>query len=143
MFKISSCIGVAVVALSACVPVPNVRYYAPAVTGKVMANGLAVRNAEVIVTSQFAEEVRKVATDSEGHFSTEAIKKLFFTATLIGDPLYGYTITIVVADQKYEGLSEAYVGHPPKQLDIQCDLSTPIQLHSRKRYCNITGSKDG
>jgi len=58
-----------------------------------------------------------------------------FFASLLGDPLYGYTVTITNAENQYEGFGEGYVGYAPEQLTVVCDLSKPIQLRSKKRYC--------
>jgi len=93
--------------ISGCVPIPNVRYYAPAVTGVVTQAGIPVENAEVVVSSGFAGEATKGTTLPNGHFAAEPIRKFFFTALAIGDPLYGYSVQIRVAGKTYDGYSHS------------------------------------
>ena len=122
-------------ALAGCMPWPHFHYRAPAVEGVVTNNGVPVQNAEINVSSQFSEEQQKGVTDSNGRFSTKPIREFMFFASLLGDPLYGYTVTITNAANQYEGFGEGHVGYAPEQLMVVCDLSKPIQLRSKKRYC--------
>ena len=124
-------------ALAGCMPWPHFHYRAPAVEGVVTNNGVPVQNAEINVSAEFSEEQQKSVTDSNGRFSTKPIRELMFFAPLLGDPLYGYTVTIINAENQYEGLGEGYVGYAPEQLTVVCDLSKPIQLRSKKRYCAV------
>ena len=120
-------------------PIPNFRYYAPAVSGVVMREGLPVQQAKVHVAGNYVQETRSVVTASDGRFSTEAIRKLLLTASLIGDPLYSYSVEIVVGDKVYAGYSEASVGYAPKSAQLKCDLSRLIRVGSREVYCSLEG----
>jgi len=126
--------------VSGCVPFPNYRYYAPAVSGVVLQDDLPVDKAEVHVFGQFAEEVQFNATGQDGHFATMPIRKLLLTASLIGDPLYAYTVQITVGGQQYLGYSEASVGYAPSTLELKCDLSRPFQLGRRQLHCSPTNA---
>ena len=129
---------IASIFVSGCVPFPNYRYYAPAVSGVVLQDGVPVDKAEVHVSAQFAEEVQFNATGQDGRFATAAIRKLLLTASLIGDPLYAYSVRITVGGQQYLGYSEASVGYAPSKLELKCDLSRPFQLGSMQLYCSPT-----
>jgi hypothetical protein len=124
------------VAVGGCVPFPNYRYYAPAISGVVTQDGAPVGMAEVRVSGQFTEEVRSATTDRDGRFATEPVRKLLFTATLIGDPLYAYSVQITVGGKQYTGYAEASVGYAPSKFQLKCDLSRPIKLGSRQLYCS-------
>lgn len=121
--------------LAGCMPWPHFHYLAPAVEGVVTNNGVPVPNTEINVSAQFSEEQQKGVTDSNGRFSTKPIREFMFFASLLGDPLYGYTVTITNAANQYEGFGEGHVGYAPEQLMVVCDLSKPIQLRGKKRYC--------
>ena len=122
-------------ALAGCMPWPHFHYLAPAVEGVVTNNGVPVQNAEINVSAEFSEEQQKGVTDSNGRFSTKPIREFMFFASLLGDPLYGYTVTITNAENQYEGFGEGHVGYAPEQLTVVCNLSKPIRLRSKKRYC--------
>lgn len=136
-------IGVTAWALSACVPIPNYYYYAPAISGVVTADGQPVQNVEVKVSARFSEEIQTATTDQAGRFETKPIKQLLLTMTLIGDPLYGYGLDVMTAGQKYEGYVESYVGYAPKQLQVVCELSKPIQTRNRQSYCAVVSKEQG
>jgi hypothetical protein len=121
--------------LAGCMPWPHFHYRAPAVEGIVTNNGIPVKNAEINVSAEFSEEQRKSVTDSNGRFSTKPIREFMFFASLLGDPLYGYTITITNVENQYDGLEEGHVGYAPDQLTVVCDLSKSIQLRSKKHHC--------
>ncbi len=121
--------------VSGCVPFPNYRYYAPAVSGVILQDGVPVDKAQIHVSGQFAEEVQFNATGQDGRFATEPIRRRFLTAWLIGDPLYAYFVRITVGGKQYLGYSKASVGYAPSKLALKCDLSRPIQLDSKHIYC--------
>ncbi len=124
--------------LAGCMPWPHFHYHAPASEGVVTSYGVPVQNAEINVSAKFSEEQEKGITDSNGRFSTKPIREFMFFASLLGDPLYCYTVTITYAANQYEGFGEGHVGYAPEQLMVVCELSKPIQLRSKTRYC--TGS---
>ncbi|WP_430699151.1 DUF6795 domain-containing protein [Rubrivivax gelatinosus] len=121
--------------LYGCVPFPNVRYYAPAISGVVTQDGNPVVSAEVRVTGQFSNNVHIVASDQAGRFASEPIRKMLLTASLMGDPLYGYAIEIVHGGKVYAGYSESSVGYAPKELKLSCELAKPIQRGNAKFHC--------
>lgn len=121
--------------LSACVPLPNVRYDAPAISGVVTRDGIPVPGAAVAVSAQFAEEAVAGATDAAGRFTVQPIRRLHLTATLIGDPLYAYSMVITVGERRYVGYFESGVGHVPRQLSLRCELSQPQPTPAEPRYC--------
>ena len=127
--------------ITGCMPWPHYRYYAPAVEGVVMSNGQPVSNADVKVVAQFSEEQRAAVTDSNGRFHTKPIKELQFFASLLGDPLFGYKVSIAHAAQQYEGFGEAHVGYPPKELQVTCDLSRAVRKQKTEQYCERAGSE--
>ena len=132
-------IAIASAALSGCVPIPNLHYFAPAVSGVVMRGDVPVAGAEVFVSGAFSKEVRVGSTDREGRFSTESIRELRLTAFILGDPLYGYTVKIVDGGETYDGFAWMAVGDGPKEVKMVCDLSRPIQVGSAHRLCRWDG----
>jgi len=121
--------------LAGCVPFPNFRYYAPAVSGVITKDGFPVENAQVRVSAQFAGEGKVAATGPNGRFAAKSIRTFLLTASLIGDPLYAYSVQVTVAGKIYEGYSEAGVGYAPEKLEVSCELSRPRRLGSKQVYC--------
>jgi hypothetical protein len=87
------------------------------------------------VSGQFAGEVQLSVTGPDGRFATESIRKLLLTASLMGDPLYAYSVQITVAGKTYDGYSQADVGYAPDKLQLKCDLSQPLKLGGKQVYC--------
>lgn len=122
-------------ATAGCMPWPHSHYRAPAVEGVIMNNGAPVQDAEIRVSAQFSDEQQKGITDSNGRFKTKPIREFMFFASLLGDPLYGYSVTITQAESTYEGFGEADVGYASRELNVACDLSKPTQQRNNKKYC--------
>lgn len=123
-------------ALSGCVPFPSTRYYAPEVTGRVVRNGAPVANAEIRLTATFIDRVAISMTDSDGRFKLGPLSKVLLTRSLLGDPLYAYTLAINVAGKSYRGLSDGAVGYAPPELRVSCNLSEPIGQGQSLGYCS-------
>jgi hypothetical protein len=123
--------------LSACVPFPHNQYYAPALEGVVTNGGQPISNTELRIKAKFSDKQQQATTDEHGAFHTQAIKEFVFFAWLIGDPLFGYTVTISGPGPGYTGFDEFSVGYAPKELKLVCDLSAPIETQSRKQYCHV------
>ena len=122
-------------------PWPHFHYRAPAIEGVVTDNGVPVPNADISVSAQFSDEQQRAVTDTKGHFNTKPIREFMFFASLLGDPLFGYSVQINRAAHQYEGFGEAYVGYAPTQLKVACDLSKPNQLRNKKQYCLSQGNE--
>jgi len=122
-------------AVVGCVPFPNVHYFAPAVSGVVMADGAPVSGARVSVGALFSSEHQVAVTDSQGHFSTAPIRKLELTAMLIGDPLYGFSIDFIKGERIYGGYSENSIGYAPNSIELVCDLERPLVRGARTSFC--------
>ena len=93
------------------------------------------------MSAQFSDQQQTAVTDSSGRFRTKPIKELQFFASLLGDPLFGYNVSIVQASQEYRGFGEAYVGYSPKELKVTCNLSEPIRSSRREQYCRRAGDE--
>ena len=126
--------------LTGCVPFPNLRYYAPAVSGIVMQDGKPAAGVEIRVSAHFANEVRAAIAASDGRFNTDSIRKLL-TATLVGDPLYGYTVEIRNACNVYSGFVDFSVGHAPSAIQLNCDLSRPVGRVGHQVYCTASDDR--
>jgi hypothetical protein len=123
-----------------CVPFPNFRYYAPAVSGVALRDGVPVERAEIRVTGQFAKTAQTGTTDKYGRFVLQPIRSLLLTSSLMGDPLYSYTVQIVADGKVYDGYSEASVGYAPKTLELTCNLSRSIQFGRKQFFCSPTNA---
>lgn len=77
----------------------------------------------------------KGTTRPNGHFAADPIRKFFFTALAIGDPLYGYSVQIRVAGKTYDGYSSSGIGDSPKTIELKCDFAQPAGPSGRKVYC--------
>ena len=124
-------------ALAGCMPWPHFHYRAPAVEGVVTNNGVPVQNAEINVSAEFSEEQQKGVTDSNGRFSTKPIREFMFFASLLGDPLYGYTVTIINAENQYEGFGGGYVGYAPEQLTVVCDCQSRFNCEAKSAIARV------
>lgn len=116
-------------------PWPHFHYRAPAVEGVVTDNGAPVPDAAISVWAQFSGEQQRAVTDINGRFNTEPIREFMFFASLLGDPLFGYSVQITRAANQYDGIGEADVGYAPTEIKVACDLSKPTELRNRKQYC--------
>jgi hypothetical protein len=103
----------------------------------VLRDGKPVEAAVIRVTAKFAEDVQTTTTDSKGRFSLDPIRRVLFTASLIGDPLTFYSVQITVAGESYDGFSEATVGYAPNAIEVKCDLAQAIHLGPRQLYCSL------
>jgi hypothetical protein len=121
--------------LVGCVPLPNFRYYAPAVSGVLTDGGRPIVNAAVDVSGAFGAKGFSTTTSDAGRFTTDPVRKLLFTAAHIGDPLYAYSVNFMVDGRQYTGYSEAGVGYAPKTIEISCDLSRPTKRDGHQFYC--------
>ncbi len=128
--------------LAGCVPFPNMRYYAPTISGVVMQDGKPAGGAEIRVSAHVSSEVRAAIAGPDGRFNTESIRKLQLTATLIGDPLYGYTVEIRSAGNVYSGFVDFSVGYAPSAIRLNCDLSRPVGRVGHQVYCTATDDRD-
>lgn len=127
-------------ALSACVPFPHEHCYAPALDGVLTKGGQPVSNAKIRVTAEFSDKHEEATTDDQGAFHTGAIQGFEFWASLIGDPLFGYTVSITEAGHNYPGLTDISVGYAPEKVTLVCELSKPVQLRNRSQYCSVRGT---
>ncbi|RYY97172.1 MAG: carboxypeptidase regulatory-like domain-containing protein [Comamonadaceae bacterium] len=122
-------------ATAACVPVPQYRYDAPAVSGVIVDNGVPVAGAEVRIASQFAEDVRRATTAADGRFAAEPIRRLVLTRALFGDPVTAYAVDIAVGTRRYDGYADSRVGPGPRVLHLACDLSRPAPGGAARAHC--------
>lgn len=125
--------------LSGCVPFPNIKYRAPAVTGLIHEGGKPAAGVTVRVSGEFSSEVRVTVSDKDGRFATKPIRELFLTATLLGDPLYGYKVSIVADGKEYVGYFAGGVGYASQEVQLVCDLTKPIARGSINVDCKAKG----
>ncbi len=126
--------------LSGCVPVPSFHYFAPAVSGTVLRQGLPVAGAQVVVSSRHGQERQIGFTDDEGHFALQPLREFQLTTPVMGDPTYAFRVEIAVGGQDYRGYSEGRVGDAPSALKIECDLARPrpLVLADGEYHCSKT-----
>jgi hypothetical protein len=128
---------VLMVALTACVPIPNRHYFAPEVSGVIVRNNVPAANAEVRLASKFSETAATVRTDVDGKFKLGPLTEMRFTRTVLGDPLYEFILSIkVTGEEEYRGLAVHGVGYAPEQLQVTCDLDKPIRQGKSLGYCS-------
>lgn len=127
--------------LAGCAPFPNMRYYAPSIVGVVMQDGKPVGGAEIRVSTAFSNEIRETTAAPNGRFKTESIRRLLLTSTLIGDPLYGYTVEIRSAGIVYKGFVDLSVGYAPSTISLNCDLSHPVGRIDHQVYCTVSDDR--
>lgn len=128
--------ALALVALSACVPIPNMRYFAPEVSGQVLRNGVPVEGAEISLNASFADALSTTKTDAGGRFKVGPLKQLFLMATLIGDPLFAYGLKLKINSVEYEGFSYGAVGNPTDPVYVICNMDQPRKQGSLVSYCS-------
>lgn len=123
--------------ISGCLPMPHYESYSPTISGIVTQNGIPVENAQISISSRSIEDTQTTITDSTGHFLLIPIKEFSIFAILIGDPIYDYSMQIIVDNKKYEAYSDGGTGGPPNTLQLNCDLSHPINYSkSQQIYCS-------
>jgi hypothetical protein len=129
---------VSVFALTGCVVWPSTEEYAPHFRGQVKNSGLAIRGAQIRVTSGFANDSVVQSTDYEGKFQTDRISKLTWVHFLTGDRLESYKLVIVADGKEYLGYQEILMGPGPGNIDLDCDLGQPIVAPHRAvpTYCS-------
>jgi hypothetical protein len=93
------------------------------VVATVAIGGLPVEGAELVLSD--GHETATTSTDSAGHFNIGPLRTYEATTWLIGDPLYGYSLDIRVADSQYQGLTAFRSGYAPAELEVTCDISKP------------------
>ena len=120
-------------------PFPHLHYRAPAVAGVITEHGKPAAGASVRVSGQFSAEVSAAVSDQEGRFVTKPIREVLLTASLLGDPMYGYTVSIIMGGKEYVGYSDAYVGYAPKEIQLVCDLGKPLDRGGIKVHCTAQG----
>jgi hypothetical protein len=121
--------------VSGCLPIPNIHYFAPEVSGVVIQDGHPAEGAEVRVAGQFSSDAQSGSASRDGRFSVKPIREFRFTALLVGDPLYSYTVQLVVGGKRYDGYQGFGMGDAPRALSLVCDLSHPIALGNKQVYC--------
>ena len=124
-----------------CVPFPNIHYFAPAVAGIVTRDGQPVAGAQVRVASKFSASIQVGATQPSGRFSVDPIRELRLTATLVGEPLYGFEVEIVADGARYAGYAEFGMGDARSELQLSCDLGHPIEQRNNVVYCTQTNER--
>lgn len=131
------------ITLGGCVPVPNYRYYAPAVSGVVLRDGAPVAEAEVRVSNAMGDEVSVASTGIDGRFQTAPIRTLQLVRELIGDALSSYALQIRVDGNAYVDHPRHSSTQPPRQLHVVCDLSDRVDDGRGGRYCMETDAPVG
>jgi hypothetical protein len=116
--------------LSGCVPFPHARQTKPAVDGVITVGGSPLAGAHVAYCAKGlnldrCESFKEATTDGLGtfHFSGESTFEAF--ASLMGDPLYAFGITVTYNERK---LSWGYggVGYSPKHVFLRCEVSEKL-----------------
>jgi hypothetical protein len=121
--------------LTACLPIPNRQYFAPTVSGVVVIDGAPVQNAKLRLSSPFTHKTAEVSTDSTGQFTVGPLRMWRLSTSLLGDPLYQYSLDVTSSNTAYPGLTEGQVGYPPTGLSVFCDLSKPVPNGTTAVYC--------
>lgn len=121
--------------LAGCVPLPNFHYFAPAVSGIVLRDGQPVAGAQVRGASTFSSTTMVGSTQPSGRFAVDAIRELRLAATLVGDPLYGFEVEIVVDGERYAGYSEFGTGYAIAALQLSCDFRSRIKRLDKVVHC--------
>ena len=129
--------------LTGCLPIPNVHYFAPAVSGIVVRDGHAVAGAEVRVTGALSSDIQSAMTQESGRFSVKPNREFRLTTFFLGDPLYGFSVKVVSDGKHYDGYTEYAIGNAPSTLKLACELSQPVAvLRSGPVYCTpVRGDK--
>ncbi|MBI5883843.1 MAG: carboxypeptidase regulatory-like domain-containing protein [Elusimicrobia bacterium] len=127
--------------LAACVPIPNRRHHAPQVTGTVVRDNAPVAGAEVLLVTPFTRSSATATSDAGGNFKLGPISELRLTRSVLGDPLFKYSLTIKAAGgEEYLGLEEHGIGNAPEGVRVACDLGKPQGMRhtsdQRLRYCS-------
>ncbi|MBI5595299.1 MAG: hypothetical protein HY928_04335 [Elusimicrobia bacterium] len=125
-----------VLALNACVPFPNRRLCAPEVSGTLVRAGVPVSGAEVLLSAVFTEDTAAVLSDGAGKFKLGPLSKLHLTKSVLGDPLYRFSLRVKVPgggeSLAFEGSA---LGAPPGPLVLYCDLERVGVRSGRPGFC--------
>jgi len=124
--------------LAACVPIPRRHYFAPALRGMVTCGGAPVEGAELQLVGDFTKNKAITSTDRLGQFAIGPLRTWDAATWLLGDPLYGYTLSIRISGSEYPGLAVGRVGYAPTELEITCDLATAVIEGRTPQYCTPT-----
>ena len=123
--------------VSACVPFPNVHYYAPVVTGVVLQDGKPAAGVTVRLSARGSGEMHEAVTDHSGRFAVPAIHELSYFLVLVGDPLFDFSVTLRSDGREYEGYRALGLGATPKDFGLECDLARPIMSRNVQSYCRF------
>lgn len=116
-------------------PIPDRRRFAPEVAGVVVRAGVPVADAEVTLSSAFAKPETS-RTDASGRFRLGPLTRLFLTRSVLGDPLYKYSLAIKVAGEaELLGYLDSGIGDAPAALQAACDLNRPALRRKTTTYC--------
>src|SRR4051812_39807749 len=108
--------------LAACVPIPRRHYFSPTLRGVVTRGGGPVEGAELQLIGEFTGKKATTSTNGLGRFEIGPLRGWDAATWLLGDPLYGYTLSIRISGSEYPGLAVFRVGYSPTELEITCDL---------------------
>lgn len=134
--RIPSIVALSVLTLSACVPFPNRRLCAPEVTGSLVRAGEPVAGAEIVLTAAFMRTPATTRTDAAGRFKLGPLTKMYLTKSLLGDPLYVYSLRIKTeGGEDRLGFEARSMGAPPGPRAVSCDLSKPVSKRESTYYC--------
>ena len=54
---------------------------------------------------------------------------------LVGDPLFDFTVQVVVDGQTRDRCERFGMGDAPEAIELACDLGHPVMLHDRPFHC--------
>lgn len=119
------------IAITGCVPIPQVRITKPELDGTLHIKGVATKG--VVITScvdglsfEHCERITQTMTNEQGQFYIPKETQFYLVRALIGDPFYFFGIKFTHAEQNYEWAS-AGIGFSPARIKIDCDLEADLK----------------
>lgn len=124
--------GLALCALTGCLPIPHTEQMSPAVDGMLTRSGIPQVGTQLRLSVRLTpnhvcpDPDLETTTDAAGHFHFRPVRQFFLYAELLGDPIWSYKLCVLEEGQWRELHRDSGIPRPPSvEVDtLSCDLAT-------------------
>jgi hypothetical protein len=126
-FRLFAHVSILCLTLLGCLPFPHFETRLPHVTGSVIKDHRPLANVELRLSDLWQDTncrtpARMTTTDKNGNFELDAVSTFRLIKPLLGDPIFGWTLCIVVDGKAYTGASAGGIGYAPASIAVFCNL---------------------
>jgi len=96
-----------------------------------------VAGAAVQLSAHGSATTQTAVTDEKGRFTAGPFVEWHLFYSLLGDPLYAFSINIATQGRDYNGYKGGGVGYAPREIELLCDLAHPTGPAMYQVFCDL------